>query len=320
MLQFIGQSLLEVLKNASAGRRNAFRLTLLHIEATVSEVFTVRRIRRGWEKAGLLDLNYHTIMSHWLPWAQQTPRQIEGFESLFPAFFYEMGNHGTLSCSTLQGMQPFFTVDFKMYPTDRSSLAVSRQRGMCVSIWLQAKCLLEMAARITVEEMQEAPDPQPSNPKLTKAGKAVCRCRGNYLNTPEGWAIHKTTEKHKKCMAEESDVAIVVGVGAQAVFACAADMAYMMKPECESMQSIFERMQASQAVGKRFVQKGIEDSDISWLKVYPDRLMLADFGLQAGQASILREMCGSAQFRPAPRLLTFITTTPPTLARPDSRE
>ncbi len=309
------ESLQEVLKDASVGRRNAFRLTLLHIEATVSEVFTVRRVRRGWEKAGLLDLNYHTIMSHWLPWVQQTPSQIEGFESLFPAFFYEMGNHGTLSCATLQSMQPYFTVDFKMYPSDRSSLAVSRQRGMCVSIWLQAKCLLDMAARITVEEMQEVPDPQPSNPKLTKTGKAVCRCRGHYSNTSEGWAIHKATDKHQKCVAEESGVEIVAG-GAQAVFSCAADMAYMLKPECVLLQSICERMQASQAVGKKFALKGVEDRDLSWLKVYPDRLMLADFGLQAGQACILREMCGSAPFRLAPRMLTFNTATPDTSERP----
>jgi hypothetical protein len=148
MHRFIEESLQEVLKHASSGRRNAFRLTLLHIEATVSEVFTVRRIRRGWEKAGLLDLNYHTIMSHWLPWIHQDAYQIAGIEALFPAFFYEMANHGTLSDATMQSMQPYFTVDFRMFATDRSGLTPSRQRGMCVSIWLQAKNFVDKAAGI----------------------------------------------------------------------------------------------------------------------------------------------------------------------------
>jgi hypothetical protein len=317
MHRFIATSLMDVLKHTSLGRRNAFRLTMLHIEATVSEVFTVRRIRRGWEKAGLLDLNYHQIMSHWIPWVHQDAYQIAGIESLFPAFFYEMANHGTLSDSTMQGMQPYFSVDFKMFATDRSSLAVPRQRGMCLSIWLQAKCLIEMATGITPESMQEIPDPQPVNPKLTKGGKAVCRCRGHYANTSEGWAAHKTSDKHKKFVAEEECNVVVVsqsGLG----FVCAADMAYMQKPNTEILKSICERMQASQAVGKKIASKEITDSDLPWMKMYPDRLMLSEFGLQAGQAQILRDMSGGIVAQrpaPQPRLLKF-PETPATIARP----
>jgi hypothetical protein len=316
MHRFIDQSLMDVLKHTSLGRRNAFRLTLLHIEATVSEVFTVRRIRRGWEKAGLLDLNYHQIMSHWIPWVHQDALQISGIESLFPAFFYEMATHGTLSDLTMQGMQPYFSVDFKMFSTDRSSLAASRQRGMCLSVWLQAKCLLERATGITPENMQEIPDPQPTNPKLSKGGKAVCRCRGHYANTSDGWANHKISDKHKKFVAEEECNVVVNQSGS--AFVCAADMAYMQKPNTEILQSICERMQASQAVGKKLASKDITDSDLSWMKIYPDRLMLSDFGLQAGQAQILRDMSGSiVSHRPAPppRLLRF-PETPATSARP----
>ena len=94
MAEFIRSSLYVVLKDVSKGRRNAFEITLRNIEAAISEIFTVRRIRRGWEKSGLLDLNYHQIMSHWLPWKQQMPWQIAGIEALFPAFFLKWPPEG----------------------------------------------------------------------------------------------------------------------------------------------------------------------------------------------------------------------------------
>ena len=139
MAEYIRTNLYSVLKDVSKGRRNAFEITLRNIESAISEIFTVRRIRRGWEKSGLIDLNYHQIMSHWLPWNQQTPWQIAGIETLFPAFFFEMATRGTLSDATMQAMQPYFFVDFKMFASDRSLLAVPRQRGMLVSVWLRVQ-------------------------------------------------------------------------------------------------------------------------------------------------------------------------------------
>jgi hypothetical protein len=186
---------------------------------------------------------------------------------------------------------------------------------MCVSIWLQAKHFVDKAAGITTESMQEIPDLQPINPRLTKGGKAVCRCRGYYVNTPEGWADHKEKEKHKRMLAEEAGCA-VIAEGGQAAFLLAADMPYMQKSCNEMLQTICDKIQASQAVGKKFASKGITDSDLSWLKFYPDRLMLSEFGLQAGQAQTLREVSGnSVTSRLQPRLLNF-THTPPTCPRP----
>jgi hypothetical protein len=184
--EFIRSSLYVVIKDVSKGRRNAFEITLRNIEAEISEIFTVRRIRRGWEKSELLDLNYHQIMSHWLPWKQQMPWQIVGIEALFPAFLFEMDTRGTLSDATMQAMQPFFSVDFKMFSTDRSTLAAQRQRGMYLSTWIRVKEFVDRAKSILVQDMQAPPDPFPINPKMnSKPGKAICRCKGAYTYSEE---------------------------------------------------------------------------------------------------------------------------------------
>ncbi len=289
--EFIRTSMYDVLKDVSRGRRNAFELTLRNIESAISEVFTVRRIRRGWEKSGLLDLNYHQIMSHWLPWSHQLPWQIEGIEALFPAFFFEMATRGTLSDATMQAMQPFFSVDFKMFATDRSSLAVSRQRGMHLSVWLRVKAFVEKATAILVDDIQSPPDPFPMNPKINlKTSKAVCRCKGTYAYTEEGWAEHKSTEKHKQCV-EDEQLAATADNGP--IFRHAADMEYLQRSDTVTLREICEKMQANQAFGKKLISKMMTDEDLGWIQTLPDRILLCDYGLQAGQAHILREICAN---------------------------
>jgi hypothetical protein len=289
MAEFIRDSLYVVLKDVSKGRRNAFEVTLRNIEAAISEVFTVRRIRRGWEKSGLLDLNYHQIMSHWLPWNQQAPWQIAGIEALFPAFFFEMATRGTLSCATMQAMQPYFSVDFKMFASDRSLLAVPRQRGMLVSVWLRVQEFVKKATSILVQDMQSPPDPFPINPKInSKTGKAICRCKGTYVFTDEGWSEHKATEKHKKFVEEEQSA---VTVESGPVFRHAVDMEYMQREDAVNLKAICEKMQANQAFGKKLISKLMTDSDLVWFPMLPDRILLSDYDLQAGQAHIMREIC-----------------------------
>jgi hypothetical protein len=289
MGEYIRNSFYAVLKDVSKGRRNAFELTLRNIESAISEVFTVRRIRRGWEKSGLLDLNYHQIMSHWLPWNQQAPWQIAGIEALFPAFFFEMATRGTLSDATMQAMQPYFAADFKMFSTDRSSLAVPRQRGMYLSIWIRVQEFVKRATSILVEDMQSAPDPFPINPKMnSKTSKAICRCKGTYEYTEEGWDEHKKTEKHKKCVEEEQ---LAVTVESGPVFRHASGMDYMQRADTVKLKEICEEMQANQAFGKKLISRIMTDTDLVWLRMLPDRILLCDYGLQAGQAHIMRQLC-----------------------------
>jgi hypothetical protein len=289
MAEYIRSSLYVVLKDVSKGRRNAFELTLRNIESAISEVFTVKRIRRGWEKSGLLDLNYHQIMSHWLPWNQQSPWQIAGVEALFPAFFFEMATRGTLSDATMQALQPYFSVDFKMFSSDRSTLAVPRQRGMYLSVWVRVQEFVNRATSILVADMQSPPDPFPINPKMnSKTNKAICRCKGTYTYTEDGWSDHKATEKHKKCVEEEQSA---VTVESGPVFRHASDMEYMQRVDAVNLKAVCEKMQANQAFGKKLISKLMTDRDLVWFTMLPDRILLSDYGLQAGQAHVMREFC-----------------------------
>jgi hypothetical protein len=309
MAAYIRDNLYVVLKDVSKGRRNAFEVTLRNIEAAISEVFTVRRIRRGWEKSGLLDLNYHQIMSHWLPWKQQSPWQIAGIEALFPAFFYEMATQGILSDATMQAMQPFFSVDFKMFSTDRSTLAVPRQRGMFLSVWIRVKEFVDRATSILVQDMQAPPDPFPINPKINaKTGKAVCRCKGTYIYTEAGWSDHKATDKHKK-FVEEEQAAVTADSGP--LFRHAADLEYMQRADTVQLKAMCDDIQANQAFGRKLISKLMTDIDLLWFPMLPDRILLSDYGLQAGQAYCMRQICAKLVQNVQP-------ATPLTLQRPRS--
>ena len=318
MAEWIRTSLCAVLSAVSRGRRNAFELTFRHIEAAISEVFTIRRIRRGWEKSGLLDLNYHTMLSHWVPWAQQSPEQISGIESLFPAFFFEMGVIGVLSDATMHAMQPYFAMDFKMYLTDRCSLTVSRQRGMLVTVWLRVREFVDKATRISIEDMQDPPDPLPLDPKInakgakSSHGKAICRCKGLYVNDEDGWTEHKKTEKHKKCV--ETEQLAIDPSDERAVFRHASELEYMQKPNTVTLKAVCHSMQASHVVGKKLISKAITDADLFWLQLVPDRILLSDFGLHAGQAHILRDACRDSRSSMQPRVLDFEAGSTPSTA------
>ena len=318
MANWIIKSLYKVLSAVSRGRRNAFELVFRHIESAISEVFTIRRIRRGWEKSGLLDLNYHTIMSHWLPWAQQSPAQILGIESLFPAFFFEMGMIGALSDATMHAMQPYFAVDFKMFLTDRCLLTVSRQRGMLVTVWLRVREFVDRATRISIEDMHNPPDPLPLDPKInakgakSSHGKAICRCKGLYVNDEDGWKEHKTTEKHKKCV--ETEQLAIAPTDERAVFRHASELDYMQQAETVTLKAVCQSMQASHVVGKKLIANGITDADLVWLQITPDRILMAFFGLHAGQAHLLRDACRNSRGEMQPRALQF-DDAPPTAPR-----
>ena len=54
------------------------------------------------------------------------------------------------------------------------------------------------------------------------------------------------------------------------------------------MKRLCLSLNLSAAVGKKFVEKKILDSDLIWLAVMPDERLLSDFGLAAAQSFSLR--------------------------------
>jgi hypothetical protein len=86
MGQFISSDFRETMKNCSQTDVNSFVLSLMHLEQTVSSCFTAKIMQSGWAKAGLIGLELHQIMSHWIGWKLLYAQQIQGaFVYLFIA-------------------------------------------------------------------------------------------------------------------------------------------------------------------------------------------------------------------------------------------
>ncbi len=66
MSLFISKDFRKTMKNCSETDVNSFVLSLLHLEQSLSSCFTLKTMQSGWAKAGLIGLELHQIMSHWI--------------------------------------------------------------------------------------------------------------------------------------------------------------------------------------------------------------------------------------------------------------
>ena len=155
MQAFIDGDFKEIMRNASASDQRTFILSLSHVERCISKHFTMDAVQSGWEKAGLIDLSFHTIMSHFLEWRHMPLENIQGVQACLPAFFHEMAAGFELSDQTMAMMQRFFPVDFQVYPTGRETLSISRKRCTIFSRWLQLR------RKIALKFEADNPEPAP---------------------------------------------------------------------------------------------------------------------------------------------------------------
>jgi hypothetical protein len=201
MLAFIADDFRNTLKHCSASDVNSFVLSFMHLEQTISSCFTVKIMQSGWAKAGLIGLEFHTIMSHWIGWRMLTAEQVQGIKNLLPSFFHEMATNGTLSDSSMQAMQPFFDVDFHHYPVDRSALTTSRQRAQLMTVFLRKQRQSQMDA-LCIDSSLSDVEKRPEHAQKDKKGLCICLCKGlHYKDDDASWAKHITYKKHR-CIRE----------------------------------------------------------------------------------------------------------------------
>jgi hypothetical protein len=214
MLQFIEKDFRKTMLNCSQTDVNSFVLSLRHLEQSLSSCFTVKTMQSGWAKAGLIGLELHQIMSHWIGWKHLSAEQVQGacvalcmhicvtfasgIRNLLPAFFHEMAATGILSDSSMQAMQPFFDVDFMHYVVDRSTLTTSRTRAQIISVFernLRQSTLDALCRELALGGDEEK---RPEHPILDKNGLCICECKGrHYKNDDSSWAKHITYVKHR---------------------------------------------------------------------------------------------------------------------------
>jgi hypothetical protein len=291
MVDFYKNVFEKIMCNASASDRNTFKLSLYHMEACISKNFNRHVMQAGWQKSGLIDLDFHKIMSHWLGYENLTCDAVNGLVGLLPPFLYEMGTKFSLSDKSMQAMQRFFPRDFRAYPTDRSELGFPRQRAALMSWAVEA---LAARAAQNVEVDARLPDElRPVEPQMDAKGMAICPCaRGkfhgrHYDNTDAGWARHITTQSHKNWRADQ--LGIQGNAADRAVVACAAEMAWFQQDSAASLKELCRHLNLSSIIGKKFVEKKVRDSDLNWLSQYPEDRLLDDFGLAAGQVVLMRQ-------------------------------
>ena len=290
MQAFIDGDFKEIMRNASASDQRTFILSLSHVERCISKHFTMDAVQSGWEKAGLIDLSFHTIMSHFLEWRQMPLENIQGVQACLPAFFHEMAAGFELSDQTMAMMQRFFPVDFQVYPTGRETLSISRKRCTIFSRWLQLR--RKIALKFEADNPEPAPfgdeELQPTNPKLALTGKAICPCAlkdfhgRHYENTPEGWQLHVQTSMHQKWRRAELEK-LLEGESERQVAATAHALPWFAQESCSKLQYVFENLNLNAALGKRFVKAKITDADIPMMMVMTDDRWMQDFGMQPGQ-------------------------------------
>jgi hypothetical protein len=181
MKEYIRLSLRDTLKHTSPSDVNSFILSFMHLEQTLSQCFTMKTMQSGWGKAGLVGLELHKIMSHWIGWKDLSAQQVQGIKDLLPAFFHEVASTGILSDASMQSLQPFFPVDFHHYAVDRAALTTSRTRAQLMTVFQlvhRRNAIDAICIRVNAPEHEVRPDPPF---KMDGNGKAVCKCGGRYL-------------------------------------------------------------------------------------------------------------------------------------------
>lgn len=284
----------KIMKKCSASDRNTFKMALSHLESTVSKNFCLQYCKSGWDCAGLVDLNFHTIMSHWIGFEELTGEQVKGITDLVPAFLHEMRTTFKLSDASMAAMQPFFPVCFKHYPTDRSLLTDSRNRATLMSSF--HACHREAAARNESDDPGQAatgPELRPEDPVSDGKGKFLCGCCGgqfrgkHYENTDDGWARHIKLPSHIKWRQHQQGVSMAEVAQPQLA---AVEMEWFQSENCSTLKRICSTLQLNHATGRRWVLAKLTDDDLPWLLKLSDRRWLEMYGLAAGQVFLLKNM------------------------------
>ncbi len=204
-----------VLKKCSATDVNSFVLSFMHLERTISTCFTQKIMQSGWAKAGLIGLELHQVMSHWIGiaphqthpttqnlsritgWKKLPAKNIAAIIDLLPAFFYEVAETGILSDASMEAMQPHFDVDFHHYAVDRSRLTTSRTRAQHMTVFqriLRQKAVDEMSKYLRQNADEEK---RPEHPKRDGKNLCICPCKGrHYVDDDASWKKHCGYKKH----------------------------------------------------------------------------------------------------------------------------
>ncbi len=289
MLLFIEDVFKPVMSNCSTSDQNTFILVLMHLENTISRNFCRPIMQKGWEVAGLIDLSFHKVMSHWMGYVHMRPEDVNGLLGLLPAFVYEMATTFSLSDRSMAAMQKFFPADFKSYPTDRNSLGLPRQRAALMS-WMVELHHQHAAAVIEADDLA-GPEERPINPPMDARGKAVCPCskggfRGrHYVNDDDGWRQHCKTEAHKQWRARETASSSTQLV--PSMLAC--DMEWMKSADTANLKAICKELGVSATIGKKFVAFQLKDVDLPAIRHFTFERMLSTFGLARGQVLMMRQ-------------------------------
>jgi hypothetical protein len=289
MMKFINDVMNVILCDASASDRNTFALALMHLEATISSNFTRKLIQKGWEVAGLVDLSFHKVMSHWLGYINMRAEDINGLVSLLPCFLHEMATSFSLSDRSMAAMQRFFPMDFKMYPTDRNTLGLPRQRAVLMS-WLVEFHNQQAidAVHACVEDVLED-EVRPMHPVLDPQGKAICPCarggfRGkHYVDSDEGWNLHCLTAPHKKWRAAQR------GESQSESVLAASDLEWMQQSDCVRVKAICLLLNLNVQIGKKIVAFQLKDNDLQSLRYFPTQRMISMFGIAPAQVVLIRQ-------------------------------
>jgi hypothetical protein len=198
MVAWIDADFKKTMKNCSPTDINSFVLSFMHLEQTLSSCFTIKIVQGGWAKAGLIGLELHQIMSHWIGWKMLSAEQIQGIKDLLPAFFHEMSTTGILSDASMQSLQKYFDVDFHHYVVDRAALTTSRTRAQLLSVFqreLRQRTLDTICRDVALGADEE---PRPDGAPKDAAGLCICPCGGrHYVDDDESWEKHINYKKHK---------------------------------------------------------------------------------------------------------------------------
>jgi len=299
MILFIDNVFKKVMKDCSTSDQNTFILSLMHLESTISKNFCRPVMQKGWEVAGLIDLSFHKVMSHWLGYVHLRPEDVNGLLGLLPAFLYEMATTFSLSDRSMAAMQKFFPADFKSYPTDRNLLGLPRQRAALVS-WLVELHNRQAVAVIEADDVT-GPEERPSDPPMDAKGLAVCPCskqgfKGrHYANTEDGWQKHCGTQSHKNWRARET----AASTSAQSAAMLASDMEWMKRPDTVKLLAICQELGVNAAIGKKFIAFKLKDCDLPAIRHFTFDRMLETFSLAQGQVLMMRQRI-DALAQPAP--------------------
>jgi hypothetical protein len=292
MQMFIDSEFKTIMHKVSATDKRTFILALSHVEHTISKHFHMDALQSGWEKAGLIDLNFHTIMGHWLEWQNMKPENVTGVQNLLPTFLHEMATKHELSDQTMAMMQPYFPVDFKVYPTGRETLSMPRKRATIFSRWVELKRkIAEKAERETELLAHNAGEEvRPQNPPTDGKGKAICPCAYNgfrgrhYTDTDEGWSIHKLTKGHinwRDAQSQDNE--------RSSRQETAAMLPWFQQEDCILVKTGMERINLSATLGKHFVKAKITDADIPMMLFMTEDRWMQEFFMQPGQVRVIKE-------------------------------